>query len=113
MKAVFYIDAKLIWRIYVFNSTDSTVSSAAREKQSHQVHVLGEEMRTCLAYRRHLIYSNQSHTVKSTFCRLEREGDFNFSTIGEEVNGDWPSESIDDKRMRSTLTPWALGTFIA
>ena len=46
------------------------------------------------------IYSNQTPTIQSAFCKLGREGKYNFSTIGEEVDGAWPSESADEKRTK-------------
>lgn len=36
------------------------------------------------------VYSNQTSTIPSSFCRLGKEAKNNFSTIGEEVEGAWP-----------------------
>ena len=36
------------------------------------------------------IYSNKSHSVQSEFCKLGKEQRFNFSAIGEGVDGSWP-----------------------
>jgi hypothetical protein len=51
------------------------------------------------------IYSNKTRTIQSTFCKLGREGECNFSTIGEDVHGAWPAELTDgETNLRQTGT---------
>lgn len=60
------------------------------------------------------IYSNKTHTERSTFCRRGKEGETDFSTIGEDVEGAWPLHLNDGKTTKredgtSCSTPIAAG----
>jgi hypothetical protein len=46
------------------------------------------------------IYSNKSASVSSSFCRLGREKECNFSVIGEDVEGAWPLQLNNGKPIR-------------
>lgn len=64
------------------------------------------------------VYSNKSPSIQSEFCKLGKEYECNFSTIGEGVDGSWPhglegeDASISDQRRKSGTscsTPVAAG----
>lgn len=60
------------------------------------------------------VYSNKNATIPSTFCRLGKQGDNNFCTIGEEVEGAWPLHLNNGKESKretgtSCSTPIAAG----
>lgn len=60
------------------------------------------------------VYSNKTSIVQSTFCKLGREQNNNFSTIGEDVEGAWPLRLNNGKETRretgtSCSTPIAAG----
>ncbi|KAF7537671.1 hypothetical protein G7054_g3547 [Neopestalotiopsis clavispora] len=38
------------------------------------------------------VYSSESHSSQSRFCKLGKEGEYNFSAIGEKVDGSWPRD---------------------
>ncbi|KAH8898070.1 subtilisin-like protein [Thozetella sp. PMI_491] len=43
------------------------------------------------------VYSNKSASIQSEFCKLGREGGYNFSALGEEVEGAWLFDSADEE----------------
>ncbi|KAK4080826.1 hypothetical protein Trihar35433_1931 [Trichoderma harzianum] len=60
------------------------------------------------------IYSNKTRTIQSQFCKLGKQGKYNFSTIGEDVKGAWPTGFTDgEAELRqsgtSCSTPIAAG----
>jgi hypothetical protein len=60
------------------------------------------------------IYSNQTRTIQSKFCKRGKQGKYNFSTIGEDVHGAWPtglSDGTAELRQTGTScsTPIAAG----
>ncbi|KAL7916498.1 hypothetical protein GGI35DRAFT_466092 [Trichoderma velutinum] len=60
------------------------------------------------------IYSNKTRTIQSQFCKLGKQGKYNFSTIGEDVKGAWPTGLTDgEAELRqsgtSCSTPIAAG----
>ncbi|KAK2593621.1 hypothetical protein QQS21_008669 [Conoideocrella luteorostrata] len=60
------------------------------------------------------IYSNKTRTIQSRFCKLGKQGKYNFSTIGENVQGAWPTGLADREAVlrqtgTSCSTPIAAG----
>lgn len=51
------------------------------------------------------IYSNKTRTIQSKFCKRGKQGEYNFSTIGEDVHGAWPTGLTNGKtKLRQTGT---------
>ncbi|KAL6819768.1 hypothetical protein V8C40DRAFT_281101 [Trichoderma camerunense] len=62
------------------------------------------------------IYSNKTRTIQSQFCKLGKQGKYNFSTIGEDVKGAWPTGLTDGEaelRQSGTSCPTPIAAGVA
>lgn len=62
------------------------------------------------------VYSNKNWTVQSKFCKLGKEKNYNFSIIGEDVEGAWPlclNNGKETRRQTGTSCSTAIAAGVA